>query len=110
MEIADIIFDDEREGIVPVGTILADAAKRFGVDLGECLHPDEHSCEVVILKGAEQLSKRSVDEIGYFENSETDENRRLACFVKIVNVGEIKVMSAKNEKSADETNVKDSQD
>ncbi len=95
MKVADIQFDDDREGIVPLGTVLADAARRFGVDLGTCSHPESHVCEVTIIKGAEHLSKPSEAEL---ERLGVSGKERLACFVKIQGQGEVVVMSSKKQK------------
>jgi ferredoxin len=99
MKVAEIRFDDEREGIVPVGTILADAARRLGVDLGDCSHPDSHVCEVTISKGSEHLSKPGESELELLGDLGKG---RFACFVKIEGSGEIVVMSTKKQKAEKE--------
>ena len=49
--------NEEREGLVPIGTYLSDAAKRFGVNFDEPTEEDELPVDLVeITEGADLLS------------------------------------------------------
>lgn len=95
----DIRFEREGlDGIIPVGTYLSDAARRFGIDLGgNCgPGPDLHICEIEITKGGELLSPRtSIEEKFLAERS--DGNIRLACQARVEKEGEIVVMTKEKE-------------
>jgi ferredoxin len=97
----DIRFDDGREGIIPTGCYLIDAAGRFGVkSILDCKELGSHDCAVDIQEGSELLSEISDAERAQLPE---DSNRktRLACFAKIEKPGVIVAM-VKQKKSAAE--------
>lgn len=84
------------EGIVPVGSYLADAAKRLGVRFEEkCdLQEGSHFCSLEVVEGEGLLSPPTDAEKAYFAASETGSTGRLACQTRIDEVGELVVMTA----------------
>ena len=108
MKDAVIKFEHEgREGIVAVGTYLADAARRLGVSLGdECDQTSGmHDCAVVIASGIDNVSELTKGETEHFEQNGRRSNERLACQAKIIKPGEISIMTdqKKEEPKATET-------
>jgi ferredoxin len=100
----EIEFGDGREGIVPVGTYLIDAARRLGAvsDL-ECSEEDGHDCKITITEGGDLLSPISDDEREKLSAAGEGKNVRLACFAKIEKSGVITAMVDKKKKPVDET-------
>src|SRR5215203_1356973 len=93
---AEIKFEREgREGLVPVGTYLIDAAKRFGIHFDDVCVPETgtHYCLLTIKSGAELLSEMTKAETDYFSTNERKADERLACQVKIERPGEIEIMT-----------------
>ena len=91
---------EEREGIIPVGTYLSDAAARFGVRFeGKCV-PTEgiHFCQVSVDEGAKHLSTRTAAEVESLDET-AGTNERLACQAKVIEPGEIFIMTKKKEKA-----------
>lgn len=84
-----------REGIVPVGTYLIDAALRFGIKIeDECGRKGEcDTCAVKIIKGAELLSEPTKAELEHLSPERRKKGERLSCQAKIEKVGEITVMT-----------------
>jgi len=100
MKEAEINFEREGvSGIVPVGTYLAGAARRFGVRFVEpCdFAAGEHHCEVELTAGANLLSARTAAEVKYFEGKDAGPRHRLACQAKIEKEGEIEVKTKESE-------------
>ena len=109
MKEADIIFEREnREGVVPVGTYLIDAAKRLGIrpELPCNIEGKEHHCKITVRSGEGHLSHPTRVEKEFFEGDVTDS--RLGCQVKIDSVGEIKIMT--ESKTEAETKEKEEKD
>ena len=112
MKEVDIKFErEEREGLVAVGTYLADAAKRFGVNFEDAcsLETNTHFCSLTVTKGMELLSPATKAESEYLAEPGHGENERLACQTRIEKSGEVVVMTRekKTEEAAaasDETN------
>lgn len=100
-----ILKREEREGIVPVGTYLSDAAARMGVrpEL-KCVPPESlHFCRVSVLEGAEHLSPRTEHETEHLTADSGKPDDRLGCQTKIAAAGEIVIMtSEEKEKSPEE--------
>ena len=95
---AEVKFKQEdREGLVAVGTYLIDAARRFGIHFdGPCdLATETHYCTVAIDSGSDLLSPKTKAETKYLKENERGPNERLACQVKIERAGEIEVMTEK---------------
>lgn len=104
MKIAEIEFKREgRQGIVPVGTYLSDAAQRFGVRFdGECFQDQGiHTCMVVVESGVDHLSSMTDQEIRYFDTNERAVNERLGCQTKIVNDGDLVIMTSEKKVNDD---------
>lgn len=103
MDDAEIRFERENlEGLMPNGTYLSNAARRFGIRFKDDCAPVEgtHGCEVEILKGAELLSEPTAAENDFFKGQKRG-NRRLACQTRIEKPGEITIMTGET-KTADE--------
>lgn len=108
MSEAKITFKrEDREGVIPVGTYLSDAAKRFGVLFDEKCVPAEnvHFCKVAILDGENSLTPPTSLESEYFTLNPADSSERLACQTKITAAEEIVIMTTekKDEKTDKET-------
>ncbi len=87
------------EGIVPTGTYLSAAAKRFGVRSLECdLELREHDCVVDVSEGAHLLSAVSEPERELLNGDSGKNGRRMACFARLENAGEVVVMTKKKSK------------
>ena len=97
---SDVEITFEREGLnglVAVGTYLGDAARRFGVKFDEECTPaaTPHVCAVIVSKGSDLLSPLTAAETEHFETSGRRANERLACEAKIIQPGEISIMTDK---------------
>lgn len=95
---ANVTFKrEEREGIVPVGSYLSDAAGRLGVRREQKCIPFEniHFCQVTILEGRELLSPQTSHEAEYLagEENENSEHGRLGCQTRIAEAGDIVIMT-----------------
>jgi len=90
------------EGIIPVGSYLADAAGRFGVRFDEkCVGAEGvHHCRIMVTEGSELLSEPTEAEAKAVSGTERGEGWRLACQVKVVEPGEIVVMTEPKEEKA----------
>lgn len=100
MKEAEIKFEREDiHGIIPVGTYLAEAARRLGIRFVEPCDTSsgEHHCEVEVTLGGDLLSERTSAETKYFEGEEGSENKRLACQARIEKEGEIEVKTKESE-------------
>jgi ferredoxin len=89
-----------RNGIVPAGSYVFDAAARLGISiekdcgrLGEC-----DSCAVKIINGAEFLSEPTKAELEHLSPERRKKGERLACQAKIDKVGEITIMTTEKPK------------
>lgn len=95
---AEIKFEREKlDGVVAVGTYLFDAARRLGVRLeDECGRRGEcDSCAVRVKSGAEFLSEITEKEKKQLTAKRRKNGERLACQAKIVQAGEIVIMTHK---------------
>ena len=105
MKEVEIKFEREkRDGIVPVGTYLIDAAKRFGLRFEESCDAaaDVHFCSADISSGSDLLSPLTDHETKHFETHERRTNERLMCQVKIEKPGEIIIMTEEKKKTESE--------
>lgn len=103
MEEVEISFPDEgREGVVPVGTYLMDAAKRLGISVSDCSSEDAHACEIIIKSGAELLSPPTKAEKEQLDADSRNGTVRLACYAKIEKPGEIVAMAKKKSEPVEE--------
>ncbi len=100
MKEAEIKFEREDiHGLIPVGTYLAEAARRLGIRFVEPCDTasGEHHCEVEVTLGGDLLSEKTSAEVKYFEGKENSENKRLACQARIEKEGEIEVKTKESE-------------
>ena len=100
MKEAEIKFEREDiHGIIPVGTYLAEAARRLGIRFVEPCDTasGEHHCEVEVPLGGDLLSERTAAEVKYFEGKEDSDNKRLACQARIEKEGEVEVKTKESE-------------
>jgi len=95
---------EKREGIVPVGTYLFDAAGRFGIRIDHDFENEsaDHSCSVVVQTGSQLLSPLTKIEREQFARSGRRTNERLACQAKIDKPGEIIIMTDETKKESEE--------
>jgi len=103
MDEVEIKFErEDREGIVPVGIYLIDAAKRFGIRFEDACGTEtgKHECSVVIKSGAELLSDLTTVEKEYFAEHGRKSNERLTCQARIEKGGEVVVMTNKKAKES----------
>ena len=100
-EVTEIKFErEDRNGIIPVGTYLSDAAKRLGIDLEGEQFDEENYNVVKIVKGGELLSAPTKEEKKKLADDKRAKGERLANHAKIERVGEIVIMTT--EKKAEE--------
>lgn len=94
MNEVEIKFErEDRDGIVAVGTYLADAAKRLGIDL-EGENFDEENFNVVkIVKGGSLLSAPTKEETKKLSDEKRGQGTRLANHAKIEKPGELVIMT-----------------
>lgn len=94
--VADVRFEREnRDGIIPVGTYLIDAAGRLGIEIDdECGRRGEcDQCAVKITKGADLLSEPTKSEIEQLSEKRRKDGERLACQAKFEKSGEVVIMT-----------------
>ena len=90
---AEIRFEREGlEGVIPVGSYVGDAGRRFGVKGFERCNA-EHDCVITIKQGKELLSEPTSVEKEQLEESARESEERLACHARIEKPGEIVVMT-----------------
>ncbi|HKP69276.1 MAG TPA: hypothetical protein VJV05_08330 [Pyrinomonadaceae bacterium] len=103
MQEVEIKFEREnQEGVIPPGTYLIDAAKRFGIRFDEPCDTvtGVHYCAVSVSTGSQLLSKDTKAEAEYFKSNPRGTNERLACQARIDKPGEVVVMTKEKEKAA----------
>ena len=106
MKEVEIRFEREnQEGIVPPGTYLIDAAKRFGIRFDETcdVTGGTHFCAVTVTTGSDLLSGDTKAESEYFKTNQRSTNERLACQARIDEPGEVVVMTKEKAKAATES-------
>ena len=109
MKEVEIRFDEGREGIVPVGTYLIDAAKRMGAaNSFECDETGQHMCKIAITEGSDLLSEPTAAETEQLTPEDKKQNKRLACYARIEKPGVITAMVEKKKEEA--TKEKEQQD
>lgn len=89
-----------RQGIVPIGTYLVDAARRLGVKIEESTEIDgDFNPDIVkIIKGAELLSEPTKTELEHLSPERRKKGERLASQAKIEKIGEICIMTTEKPK------------
>lgn len=98
MEQIELKFENEnRSGLVAVGSYLIDAAHRLGVDIetqcerrGEC-----DSCAMKIISGRDLLSAPTAAETEQLSEQRRKDGERLSCQAKLEKAGEVVVMTNK---------------
>ena len=91
---ADIKFEREgRNGIIPVGTYLFDAARRLGVNLEGGIIGENLDFAVKIVKGKEFLSDFTKLETEHLSDASRKNGERLARQAKIEKSGEVVIMT-----------------
>ena len=106
MKEVEIRFEREnQEGVIPPGTYLIDAAKRFGIRFDDVcdIESGTHFCSVTVTKGSQLLSGETKAETTYFKSNPRGTNERLACQARIEDPGEVVVMTKEKEKPATES-------
>jgi ferredoxin len=109
MKEVEIRFEREnQEGVIPPGTYLIDAAKRFGIRFDDVcdIESGTHFCSVTVTKGSQLLSGETKAETAYFKSNPRGTNERLACQARIEDPGEVVVMTKAKEKPATESQEK----
>ncbi len=93
--------NEDLDGIVPAGTYLIDAMKRFGIRPDEVCDQavGDHHCSVVVDRGIDLLSDLTTIENEYFTDHSRKANERLACQAKIEKPGEVVVMTSKKKET-----------
>lgn len=96
MEQIELKFENEnRSGLVAVGSYLIDAAHRLGVDL-ECERQGTSDlCAVKITSGRDLLSALTTAETEQLGEQRRKDGERLACQAKLEKAGEVVVMTNK---------------
>lgn len=96
MEVTEIKFERENlEGIIPIGTYLADAARRMGIELWQETFGEAEFSVVKITKGGELLSAPTKTEVEYLSAEKRGAGERLAEQAKIELTGELTIMTTK---------------
>lgn len=101
----ELKFENEnRSGVVAVGSYLIDAAHRLGVEI-ECERRGESDlCAMKITAGGDLLSALTLAEIEQLNEQRRKTGERLACQAKLEKAGEIVIMiTQKNEENKPET-------
>lgn len=104
--VVELKFEREnRSGIIPVGTYLFDAARRFGVRLDAELIGETEDSVVQILSGKELLSDLTKFEKEHLSEANRKKGERLARQAKFEKSGEVVIMTkekVKEEKVSEE--------
>jgi ferredoxin len=96
---AEIIFEREGiEGILPVGSYIGDAIRRFGVH-GYERCSEAHDCSVTVTRGEDLLSPLTQIETEHFAGTGRKTGERLACQARIERPGEIVVMTQEKQEA-----------
>lgn len=89
------------EGVIPVGSYLGDAIRRFGIrDYERC--SAEHDCVITVERGEESLSPMTAAEQEFFAGRDRGKGDRLACHARIEKPGEIVVMTKEKKEATRE--------
>lgn len=104
MEVELNFENQNRSGIVAVGSYLIDAANRLGVET-ECERRGESDlCAMKIKQGGELLSAPTAAEQAQLDEERLNAGERLSCQAKLEKAGEVVVMiTQKNEDNKPET-------
>ena len=99
MQQAEIKFErEDLEGLVAIGTYLAEAARRMGVDLEGEEFDEAEFAVVKISRGSELLSAPTKTEIENLSAERRAGGERFAEQAKIERAGEITIMTTKKQK------------
>lgn len=98
MEEVEIKFErEDLTGVIPVGTYLAAAARRMGIDLATEPFDEGDFSVVKITSGGELLSEPTKFEIQHLSDERRGEGNRVAEHAKIERAGELTIMTTKKE-------------
>jgi ferredoxin len=101
MRDVEISFGEGREGLVPIGTYLIDAARRMGAASSfDCDEDAGHACEITITEGVDLLSPISKSEKQQLSKEALRQGTRLACFAKFEKPGVATAMVNKKKETA----------
>ena len=107
MAVTEIKFEREGlEGVIPVGSYLGDALRRFGIKNYDRCNA-EHDCVIEVKQGGDLLSPMTTDETEYFKEFGGNAEQRLACHARIEREGEIVVMT--KEQKQEEPKISDNE-
>jgi ferredoxin len=95
----EIKFDEGREGVVPVGTYLADAARRMGAGKFDCVETGEHCCQIEVKEGLDLLSPLTAEEKKILTNDERKHGIRVGCYARIEKPGVMTAMVKKKKET-----------
>jgi len=96
MKVTEIKFErEDLEGIIPVGTYLADAARRMGIELWQEPFGESEFAVVKITKGSELLSAPTKTEVDNLSAERRTSGERLAEQAKIELTGALTIMTTK---------------
>lgn len=96
---------EEREGVMPVGSYLTDAAGRLGIRPERKCAPFEniHFCKMSVLEGRDLLSPPTEHETEYLSTEQGAADDRLGCQAKITESGDIVIMTTETKEEKAET-------
>lgn len=96
---------EEREGVMPVGSYLTDAAGRLGIRPERKCAPFEniHFCKMSVLEGRDLLSPPTEHETEYLSTEQGPADDRLGCQAKITESGDIVIMTTETKEEKAET-------
>lgn len=101
---ANLTFKNEgREGTIPVGSYLSDAAHRFGLSTDKKCVPFEniHFCRLSVIEGADLLSPKTSHESEFLSAESGRADERLGCQTKIAEPGDIVVMTTETKETTE---------
>lgn len=95
---------EEREGVVPVGSYLSDAARRLGLRPERKCVPFEniHFCKISVVEGKDRLSPPTAHETEFLSSEQGGADDRLGCQTKIDEAGDIVIMTAETKEEKTE--------
>lgn len=98
---------EEREGVMPIGSYLSDAAGRLGIRPERKCAPFEniHFCRVSVLEGRDLLSPPTEHETEFLSADQATPEDRLGCQAKITESGDIVIMTTETKEEKEEAEV-----
>lgn len=101
---------EERDGVIPVGTYLSEAAGRLGIRPERKCVPFEniHFCRLSVVSGADRLSPQTEHEAEFLAAEPAGTDDRLGCQTKITEAGDIVVMTMETKEASAEEKAEES--